>query len=496
MVSRKVNYGIIAAVIVLGVFAFLLFSQFRPGDLVGEAYGTIGTNTISIYRGGKVYLDLTPQPFRYQPSTWFKGSDAYVSNLQYNINNQVNKQGSGKVLKLSTSNYDSVGRDTCLSAASSTAYYIMLPSVSYGGNVGCLFDGTSNYYKIQVLDDKSVKIEFLPHVVCGDGIVAGTEQCDDGNTVNDDACSNTCVTQQPDLIISRVGFYDAYSGDIRTSTYAPGNANLDGTRVHPVVVIKNIGTSAVDIRNYNSDISFQIHVNLNKDGNQVLSFNSQINPQSQVVLQDDGYYGVSPIIAPGQESYRSLTDIVLSTGNYCFANVQIDAIDVIAESNETNNNFDSCLTVTSSASCTDSIQNQDETGVDCGGSCGACVVANTSINVVLTLYTNSTSVTNVTGGGLPPMKLVSTLVKICSGESPLTCVSDNEISFSGGNLYTINGTAVISPGGTISKVGTYPLSYSGGSSHETAICQGSSDCSKTIYFTYNRLLKIAAIGIR
>ena len=29
--------------------------------------------------------------------------------------------------------------------------------------------------------------------VCGDGIVSGAEQCDDGNQRNDDACLDTCV---------------------------------------------------------------------------------------------------------------------------------------------------------------------------------------------------------------------------------------------------------------------------------------------------------------
>jgi len=30
--------------------------------------------------------------------------------------------------------------------------------------------------------------------VCLNGVIEGTEQCDDGNMVNTDACSNTCTT--------------------------------------------------------------------------------------------------------------------------------------------------------------------------------------------------------------------------------------------------------------------------------------------------------------
>ena len=33
--------------------------------------------------------------------------------------------------------------------------------------------------------------------VCGNGIVEGSEQCDDGNTVDDDTCSNSCVLCPP-----------------------------------------------------------------------------------------------------------------------------------------------------------------------------------------------------------------------------------------------------------------------------------------------------------
>ena len=47
---------------------------------------------------------------------------------------------------------------------------------------------------------------------CGDGQVQApngdgqTEQCDDGNTVNNDGCSNTCVVQKPDLVVSSAEF--------------------------------------------------------------------------------------------------------------------------------------------------------------------------------------------------------------------------------------------------------------------------------------------------
>ena|SRR3989344_4575632 len=36
---------------------------------------------------------------------------------------------------------------------------------------------------------------------CGNGVKEAKEECDDGNGVDTDSCSNTCVVQQPDLVI-------------------------------------------------------------------------------------------------------------------------------------------------------------------------------------------------------------------------------------------------------------------------------------------------------
>lgn len=59
---------------------------------------------------------------------------------------------------------------------------------------------------------------------CGDGILAATEQCDDGNAINTDACSNTCtvtapLTTTPEQILgsSVVEWWDARIGVGATS---------------------------------------------------------------------------------------------------------------------------------------------------------------------------------------------------------------------------------------------------------------------------------------
>jgi cysteine-rich repeat protein len=33
------------------------------------------------------------------------------------------------------------------------------------------------------------------NTICGDNIIAGSEQCDDGNLVSGDGCSSTCQTE-------------------------------------------------------------------------------------------------------------------------------------------------------------------------------------------------------------------------------------------------------------------------------------------------------------
>ena len=43
--------------------------------------------------------------------------------------------------------------------------------------------------------DAGVVVDAPTAGVCGDGVVDGNEQCDDGNTVSNDGCSSTCAVQ-------------------------------------------------------------------------------------------------------------------------------------------------------------------------------------------------------------------------------------------------------------------------------------------------------------
>lgn len=52
-------------------------------------------------------------------------------------------------------------------------------------NVSCLCDG----YLLPRTSGKCM-------TVCGDGFKAGVEECDDGNTVSRDGCSSTCIAEK------------------------------------------------------------------------------------------------------------------------------------------------------------------------------------------------------------------------------------------------------------------------------------------------------------
>jgi cysteine-rich repeat protein len=44
----------------------------------------------------------------------------------------------------------------------------------------------------------------LQKIICGDGVVDAGEDCDDGNTIDNDACSNVCVIQQNQMADSEL----------------------------------------------------------------------------------------------------------------------------------------------------------------------------------------------------------------------------------------------------------------------------------------------------
>lgn len=60
------------------------------------------------------------------------------------------------------------------------------------------FDPGFNEYSFTILSVGFITVDyFQPGAVCGDGTVDTGEECDDGNTTDDDGCSATCVVELP-----------------------------------------------------------------------------------------------------------------------------------------------------------------------------------------------------------------------------------------------------------------------------------------------------------
>src|SRR3989344_4560235 len=194
MVLRKVNPGIVVAIFVLGVFAFLLFSQFRSGDLVGEAVGTLDSGIIELPNSySKLHIDFSQNPPQYE-TTIFPGSDI-EANEKYGYQN-INVKNGARIQYLPTgTSFSSVTYQTCAPLLYNQAYSTSGVQLRYG-NIVCLKFDNNKYVKILNNDrfDGSALTYAYVKPICGDGLVQGTEQCDDGNTVNDDACSNICKT--------------------------------------------------------------------------------------------------------------------------------------------------------------------------------------------------------------------------------------------------------------------------------------------------------------
>jgi cysteine-rich repeat protein len=65
-----------------------------------------------------------------------------------------------------------------------------------------------------ITTDFTLQITCTP-VVCGDGIVSGTEECEDGNTTNGDGCSSTCRLESTPISIAAPGSTIQIRGELR-----------------------------------------------------------------------------------------------------------------------------------------------------------------------------------------------------------------------------------------------------------------------------------------
>ncbi|HVV86554.1 MAG TPA: DUF4215 domain-containing protein [Kofleriaceae bacterium] len=93
---------------------------------------------------------------------------------------------------------------TSITAGTAPFGGVFRPETTLAANQGVDFKrlGAAGNWTLKVFDDNPAETGTLngwtllmcvdPTAYCGDGMVNGGDECDDGNTVNNDACSNTC----------------------------------------------------------------------------------------------------------------------------------------------------------------------------------------------------------------------------------------------------------------------------------------------------------------
>ena len=155
-----------------------------------------------------------------------------------------------------------------------------------------------------------------------------------------------------------------------------------------VISPSNIFVSSIEIRNNGDGNSGLTNVGY------YLSTNSTITT-SDILIATDVVTGLLPGQVSSESFNANFENLNLESGQY-FVGMIADYNNNLQETNEFNNTcFFSNPRLTIS-SCTDGIQNGDETGVDCGGPCAPCL----SDLVVENCGTVNITNTNISGSGI------------------------------------------------------------------------------------------------
>ena len=167
---------------------------------------------------------------------------------------------------------------------------------------------------------------------CGDGQVQApngdgqTEQCDDGNTVNNDGCSNTCVVQKPDLVVSSAEFSLVL------------NQSTGKNEIKYNATIKNIGTAATAAPPIAGTSYTKFFADFGS-GSGVPSANQHNGVPPLQVGQSVSVVGTySPYSATGNEQSGYVVGNSACPGTHTL-NITADYINQVAESNEANNGY-------------------------------------------------------------------------------------------------------------------------------------------------------------
>jgi cysteine-rich repeat protein len=214
----------------------------------------------------------------------------------------------------------------------------------------------NSLYEVQVYGDTNTSCGGggPPAPVCGNGVVETGEQCDDGNTVDTDFCSNTCITA---TCSDGVQNHGETGVDCGGPCAACGPTHVCGNG------IVETGEQCDDGNTVNTDFCS----------------NTCISATCSDGIQNHGETGVD---CGGPCSACAPPPPVCGNG-ILEAGEQCDDGNTV--------NTDNCTNLCKTATCTDGAQNHGETGVDCGGPCAACAGGCQSNPLAITAATASSA---------------------------------------------------------------------------------------------------------
>ena len=148
----------------------------------------------------------------------------------------------------------------------------------------------------------AVWLEVYYSHLCGDALVQGSEQCDDGNAVDTDGCTNKCQFPAADLVVDSAAF-----------SVVP-NATTGKNNLRYTATIKNIGFKA----NQNFYASTTLYDNSSaypKYVNSSFKKPGELQPGSSVTISESFLTGPSFNICSGK-NYIGVTHSTMGETNY------------------------------------------------------------------------------------------------------------------------------------------------------------------------------------
>ena len=100
-----------------------------------------------------------------------------------------------------------------------------------------------------VTPDRYIEGFFFLNIVCGDGLIEGSEQCDDGNAEAGDGCSATCQTEPP-VVDDDDGAGAGGGGVVANISVDPDEFNVNlaiSTTKEESILVTNLGSSELTV---------------------------------------------------------------------------------------------------------------------------------------------------------------------------------------------------------------------------------------------------------